>query len=273
MMRTCLFLVGCLCLAATACTGGATPPSSSPPADLPVLRSGPYEVTFAPQSGAITAFRLGKRSLFGPPGTGGSTAGVLPENSFDTAALSFFREVLTPGTIVFRSHPDPLSGGELVKTFTFVNDDRGHYLEADYRLFNRGTDTLYAALQEVTRLPRTGTFFFIADSLAADNFTGDWPVRRGVTSVEGKAAPATGRLGIFPRKGRVTYATSGFRLRQLWYLQPLMPAGRPPLALVFADGDPTGRWQLRSPYRKIPPGGYTQLIVAWKPEVLTNTEG
>lgn len=75
-----------------------------------------------------------------------------------------------------------------------------------------------------------------------------------------------GKLFIHPSKGRATYTGNGLLFRKLWFAdaeEPVAPE-QAPLELYFAPKEGFSEFEIHGPYRAIAPGGYVNLVVAWK---------
>lgn len=194
-----------------------------------------------------------------------------PEKTFDAERFDYTAQ--SSSSVTLQSGIDPVSKLQLEKTFAFSSEGKaGLHLKATYRLINRGTEPVGRGLWENTRVPYSGEFSFVADSIRLDKLTGDFD-RRGAATVINMTDGDTekGKLFIHPNKGKATYAGNGVRLRKLWFLEDAAP-GQAPLEIYLAPAEGFAEFEVQGGYRVIPPGESITLSVAWQVAELTRVD-
>lgn len=195
-----------------------------------------------------------------------------PEKTFDSGAFEVIKH--TADAISLRSAIDPATSLQMEKTFAFIDQPKGMYLETIYRLINHGTETISRGLWENTRLPYGGEFYFSADSLRLDKLTNNFSKRGKSTIVPMRPGDVQkGKVFVHPAKGRGTYAGNGFRFRKLWFSgEGAVAPGHAPLELYLSPKDGFAEFEIQGVYRVIPPGESNSLTVAWKVGKLEKTD-
>ncbi|MEM6771100.1 MAG: DUF4380 domain-containing protein [Bacteroidota bacterium] len=278
MMRAYCILL--LVVSFFACERGSdVPPSGTPQATTLAIASGKHRVGFDLASGGrLASYTLEGQELLQTKRDAngwqwGSTVWTSPqaawnwppEATFD--ALPFAVVERSDNAIVLQSDTMSSSGLQLTKSFRFVSGGKGQYLEAEYRLYNHGQDTVYRGVWENTRLPYTGEYSVAVDSLRRDLIERPFRKRTQYTVMEmTQDDHEKGKLFVHPGKGRATYTGNGLSFRKLWVNDPEEPVapGQAPLEIYFAPEEGFTEFEIQGPYRAIAPGEYVNLVVAWK---------